>query len=82
MSCLEYVRSNLGTLGKKINDDDLMIHVLNNLPVEYENTVEVLERLLNNDVNPLTIDLLREELSLKCDKFQRSLGVCPRIWER
>ena len=75
VSRLEYVRSRLGTLGKKIDDDDMMIHILNNLPVEYENTVEVMERLLDDDVNPLTIELLREELSLKYEKVRRSLGV-------
>ena len=42
VSRLEYVRSRLGTLGKKIDDDNMMIHILNNLPVEYENTVEVM----------------------------------------
>jgi hypothetical protein len=33
---LEYVRARLAQLGKKIEEEDAMIHILNNLPVEYK----------------------------------------------
>ena len=65
----------MGQLGKKIEEEDAMIHILNNLPVEYENTVEVMERRLDDTMDPLTIDIIRDELSLKYEKIKRTLGI-------
>ena len=39
---LEYIRARLTAVGKVKDDEDVMIYILNNLLVEYENTVEVL----------------------------------------
>ena len=79
---LEYVRARLGQLGKKIEEEDAMIHILNNLPVEYENTVEVMERRLDDTMDPLTIDIIRDELSLKYEKIKRTLGIDEESLEK
>ena len=72
---LEYVRARLTAVGKMKDDKDVMIHILNNLPVEYENTVETLERRLDDTLDPLSIEIIREELSLKYEKIKRALGL-------
>ena len=41
---LEYLRARLTTVGKMKDDEDVMIHILNNLPTKYENMIEILER--------------------------------------
>ena len=48
-----------------ISDEDLMIHILNNVPEEYNNLVEMLEDQLGNTTNPLTLEHLRERLRAK-----------------
>ena len=53
------------TQGSKISDEDFMIHVLNNLPKEYEVSQAKLEDRLNDSLNPLTIEEIRTELNLK-----------------
>ena len=62
-------------MGKLNDDKDVMIHILKNLPVEYENTVEVLERRLDDTLNPLSIEILCEELALKFKKIKRAMGL-------
>ena len=40
-------------MGSIISDEDIMIHILNNLPSEYELQVEQMEDNINQDDNPL-----------------------------
>ena len=71
------IRSNLGPnsqiasigrgCGHEIDDDDLVIHILNNLPEKYDNMVENLEVKMNV-FNPLTLKELQESLSPKFTK--------------
>ena len=42
-----------------------MIHILNNLPMEYKSKVESLEIDLHNEDCPLTLDQMTDELNLK-----------------
>ncbi len=39
-----------------MTDEDVIIHVLNNLPEEYKNIVEMMEIQLTSTTNPLTFD--------------------------
>ena len=41
-------------MGHAISDKDFMIHILANLPEEYESKVESLENKLDNEDDPLT----------------------------
>ena len=57
---LEILRQKLGRLGSPIDDDDMIIHILNNLPVEYETIVEMSEKALGS--NHLTLNQLKTDL--------------------
>ena len=61
---LETIRADLDLMGSPINDEDFKIHVLNNLPKEYESIVEK----LIPDIKILDVNDLREELQ---SKYQR-----------
>ena len=59
-----------------INKEDLMIHTLNNLPREFETTVEVLERAIDDYISPLTIKTFRDESKLKLKKGSKQKRIC------
>jgi len=54
-----------------ISDEDLMEHVLGNLPSAYDIEVHTLRKRLDNLEDPLTLEELREELSLKFEMMNR-----------
>jgi hypothetical protein len=47
------------------NDDQFMVQVLNSLTNDYELQMLLLEKQIGNKENPLTVDELKEELSLR-----------------
>ena len=49
---LEELRDFLEDMGLIMSDEDLMIHILNHLPSEYELQVEQMEGKINQDDNP------------------------------
>jgi len=55
-----------------MSDDDLLVHVLNGLPKEYEVQQSKMEDRLGSTSNPLTIEDLRNELNLKFMRMQKS----------
>ena len=68
ISKLEKLRSKIDQLGSKITDDDLLIHILNNLPVEYETVVENSEKQMGKgliDLEELKVDLRAKYNRLK-----------------
>ena len=65
---LEDLRIRIEQQGSSMNDLDFMIHILNNLPKDYEISQAKLEDRLGDDIDPLTIEEIRTELNLK---FQR-----------
>ena len=72
---LEDLRMRLEVQGSKISDVDFMIHVLNNLPREYEVSQAKLEDRLNDDIDPLTIEEIRTELNLKFSRMNPKKNV-------
>jgi hypothetical protein len=64
VSKLENMRHRLKAMNSPITNEDLIIHILNNLPVEYENLIEDMEYR----VSEITVDELRERLR---SKFRR-----------
>ena len=58
---LELLQSRLKTMGHVISMEDTVIHILNNLPKEYENTVESLE----GQVSTVTIDEVKQKSRIK-----------------
>ena len=54
-----------------MSNEDLMIHILNNLPLEYELQVEQMEGKINQDDNPLTLQQVLSTLSLKVERLNK-----------
>ena len=53
----------------KIINKDFMMHVLENLPEEYESKVETLEKDLDHQYNPLTTERMTNKLNMKDKKI-------------
>ena len=66
---LESLRVQLAEAESFMTDTDLIEHVLNNLPKEYENVVLKLEDRVGAKENPLTIEELREALNLRFERM-------------
>ena len=62
----------LEDVGSIMSDEDLTIHILNNLPSEYELQVEQMEGKINQDDNLLTLEQVRSTLSLKFERLNVS----------
>ena len=62
---LEKRRTQLDGMGHVISDKDFIIHILANLPEEYNSKVKSLENDLDNEDDPLTLDLMSAELDVK-----------------
>ena len=61
ISKLERLRFRLESLGVIVDDDDFVVHILNNLPKEYDTVVEVLEPQMDS----INVSALRERLRSK-----------------
>jgi hypothetical protein len=59
----------MGDMESFITDKQFIMHVMNNLNKDYENTVENLEKLINDKKDPLTMEQMREDLSLKHERL-------------
>ena len=55
-----------------MSDEDLMIHILNNLPLEYDLQVEKMEEKINQDDNPIPLEKDSSTLSLKFTRLNVS----------
>ena len=62
-------------MGNEISDEDMMIHIMNNLPQEYDTVVEAMERKLYDLVDPLTLRNLKNELLLKYNRIKKNKGM-------
>ena len=66
---LELIRRRFKTLGHEVSDEDIVLHVLNNLPTEYENLVEANEKLLTK--GNLKFEDLKDKISAKFRRLQK-----------
>ena len=66
---LEIITSQLDEIGHKITDEDFMMHVLGNLPEEYKSKIESLEKDLDHQYDPLTVERMTNELNMKYKKI-------------
>jgi hypothetical protein len=62
---LDRIRQLLIGVNSPISDEDLIVHILNNLPKEYETVVEAMER----EIDVLLLSELREELRNKYERI-------------
>jgi hypothetical protein len=68
---LELKRRRLKTLGATIEDDDIILHILNNLPKEYETVVELCEEdLSRGNVNLQTV---KERIRARYTRLQKAI---------
>ena len=67
---LEIMKRKLEILGKKLSEMDVIIHVLHNLPSEYETTIEILETELERD--EATLERVKEKLRARFEKIQKA----------
>jgi hypothetical protein len=82
ISNLEDLKLRLEEQGSKLDNVDFMVHVLNNLPKEYEVSQAKLEDRLNDDIDPLTIEEIRTELNLKFQRMNLKKVVdLPWMWK-
>jgi hypothetical protein len=66
---LEGLRATMGDMESFITDKQFIMHVMNNLNKGYEKTVKNQEKLINDKNDPLTIEQMREDLSLKHERL-------------
>ena len=71
---LEILQSRLNDMKYQVSDNHLMIHILLNLPEEYDTLVETMEKELNNSTDPLTIEGMKERLHAKWERMNRRNG--------
>ena len=66
---LKKIQTQLDRMRHVISDENLMIHILTNLPEEYKSKVKALENDMDNEDDPLTLDLILVELDAKYEKI-------------
>ena len=64
---LEILRQRLAILGQAVSEMDLIIHIINNLPEEYENTVEFIQNELEG--NAVSLEKVKERLRMKYERL-------------
>ena len=70
---LEDLQTLMVEQGHIIEEQELIMHILTNLPVEYEIVEAKLEDKLNDDIDPATLDMVRREL---CGNKDFHRGIC------
>ena len=69
---LERMRQRLRNMKATISDDDLIIHILNNLPTEYNTIVEQLEDAISSTGDDkLTLERVRDKLRIKFQRIKK-----------
>jgi gag-polypeptide of LTR copia-type len=66
---LEIMKRKLEILGNKMSEMDLIIHILHNLPDEYETTIEILET--ESEMDEATLERVKEKLRSRYEKINK-----------
>jgi gag-polypeptide of LTR copia-type len=66
---LEEISIRLEKMGLEILEQQFMIYVLNDLPLDYDLQVVLLERRIGDEKDPLTVSEIRSELSLRFERL-------------
>jgi Reverse transcriptase (RNA-dependent DNA polymerase) len=61
-------------MGSSISENQFMIHILNNLTADYDLQLALLERRIGDKDNPLTVEEIRAELSLRFERLTNNLS--------
>ena len=69
---LEILKTKLDQMGYTISEKQLMIHIMHHLPKEYETVIDDMEKTLNCNTNPLTLESMKERLHSKWEKINKN----------
>ena len=71
---LEVLQTRLNEMNYTVTNNHFMIHVLHNIPQEYDTLVEAILRELNEASDPLKIEGMKELLHSKWERLNRRNG--------
>jgi hypothetical protein len=54
----------LDELGSSISENQFILHILNNMTANYDLQLAMMEKRINDKINPLTVDEIRADLNL------------------
>jgi Reverse transcriptase (RNA-dependent DNA polymerase)/gag-polypeptide of LTR copia-type len=75
---LEVIRRQLKNMGNVITEEDMMIHIINNLPQEYDAITDQLEVELDSKKGyQLSVPKIKERLRNKFNKMKKRIGKEP-----
>ena len=66
---LEILQARIGDMNYPITEKNLMVHIMYNLPEEYNSAIEADEKNINDVTNPLNIETLKDHLHTKWEKI-------------
>jgi hypothetical protein len=69
---LEDLHLNMAEMNLKMTDDQFLLHILNNLTKEYKPEVKDLKKRIGSPTNPLEVEEVREDLSLRYERLGKT----------
>jgi hypothetical protein len=66
---LEDYRMKLDELGSRISENQFILHILNNMTTNYDLQLAMMEKRINDKINPLTVDQIRADLNLRFERL-------------
>jgi hypothetical protein len=66
---LEDYRMKLDELGSSISENQFILHILNNMTANYNLQLAMMEKRINDKINPLTVDEIRADLNLRFERL-------------
>lgn len=64
-----YKNARLAEMNSVMTDKHFLMHLINNLTSEYEYTVALVEKRLDDSKNPITLEELRSDLNLRYERL-------------
>jgi hypothetical protein len=68
---LEYYRMKLDELGSSIFENQFILHILNNMTANYDLQLAMMEKRINDKINPLTVDEIRADMNLRFERLNK-----------
>jgi hypothetical protein len=65
----EDYRIKLDELGSSISENQFILHILNNMTTNYDLQLAMMEKRINDMINPLTVDEIRADLNLRFERL-------------
>jgi hypothetical protein len=62
----------LEELGSSISDNKFILHILNNMTEDYDLQHAMMEKSVTGNSNPLTDDMIRDDLNLRFERLNEN----------